>query len=121
HQLARELQRLARFEDVVDQKHVAPGRLVVDVAQDPDLAGGGARAVAGDEDELDLRRQAGVVHRPDQVRGEDEGALQDRDDQNVVIFAARYVLGELEVAPGDGRGAEQHFYLLAAYDRHQRV
>src|SRR5690606_3285702 len=74
---------------------------------------------AGDEDELDLRRQAGVVHGADQVGGEDERALEDRDDEQVVVVALADLLGELEIASGDGGGAEQHLDVLASHNGHQ--
>jgi hypoxanthine phosphoribosyltransferase len=42
----RELQCLSGFEDVVDEQHITPGDLVVDVAQNADLAARRARTIA---------------------------------------------------------------------------
>ena len=54
-----------------------------------DLAGGNRPgAIARQGDELDLRRHPGVVEGADQVGGEDEAALEDRDDEQVPVPAA---------------------------------
>src|SRR5690606_25356237 len=107
------------FQYVVDQQHVTTGDIIVDVAQDADLPARRPGAIAGDEDELDLRRQAGIVHGADEVGGEDEGSFEDRDDQKVVIVAARYVLGKFQIAPRDGGRAEQDFDFLFPHARHR--
>ena len=79
-------QRPARFEDVVDEEDVAPGDVGLDVAEHRDLAGGDrAGAVARQRDELDLGRHPGLVEGADQVGGEDEAALEDRDDEQVLV------------------------------------
>src|SRR5690606_31393951 len=72
--------------------------------------------VAGNEDELHLRRQADIVHGADEIGGEDERALQDRDDQKVVVVLPGDFLGQFQVAPGDGRCRKQNLDLLAAHD-----
>src|SRR5918993_196148 len=80
----------AGFEDVVDEQHVAAAHVALDVAQDRDLAGRHrALAIARQVDELHLGGEAGPVQGADEVRGEHEAALQDRDDEEVLRVQGR--------------------------------
>ena len=77
-------ERSAGIENVVDDDNVPPRDLGLHPAQHLDLAGGNrVRAVAREEDKVDLRLEPLAVKRPDEVGGEDEAALQDRHDDEI--------------------------------------
>ncbi len=99
----------AGFQDVVDQQHLPAVHVAVDVPQDRDLSGRhGARAIAGQMHEFDLRSHSGLVHGANEVRGEHEAALQDRHDEQVLRLAGGDLAGDLVVALGDLRLVEQN-------------
>src|SRR5690606_10667840 len=72
HQVAGEFQRLARFQNVIDEQDVPAVHIAFDVAQHLDLSAGGAGAIAGDHHELHLGRYPRVIHGPDEIGGEDK-------------------------------------------------
>ncbi len=83
-QFLGEHQRTAGFENIVDQKDITVLHVAVDILDDANALRDRAGAVARQRDELDLGRQAAVVQRADQVGRKNEGALEDRDDQQVL-------------------------------------
>src|SRR3990170_1688865 len=84
------VQREARVHDVLDEQHVAPLEVVVQVLQDPDDARGLRRgSVRRDGHEVHLDRQPHVAR---EIGHHHEGALQHADEQEV---AALVVLGDL--------------------------
>src|SRR5437868_182706 len=88
----------ARVDDVLDDEHVPPLDVDVQVLEDPDDAGGvGGGAVARDRHEVDLARHRQVPH---EIRHEEDGALQDADEQRV---AARVEVRDLVTELGDPR------------------
>ena len=107
-QVLRVGERAAGFEDVVDQQHVAPAHVALDVMQDPDRAGRDrALAIARQRDELDLGRKARVMQRADQVGGEDEAALEHRDHQHAVERRRLDLLRQCLIARRDRLRVEQ--------------
>ena len=61
-------------------------------------------AIAGKRQEIDLRRQAGAMHRAQQIGGEHEAALQDRHHQQAFQPGPGDALGHRVDALGDGLG-----------------
>src|SRR5690606_24311626 len=78
-----------------------------------------ASAIARNEHELDLWRRAHLVHGADKVCRENEGALQDRDNQQVLVFMRRDFLGQFEVTARDLFNAEQNLDVFLANNRHE--
>ena len=119
HQVLGEAERAARFKNVVDKQHVAPGDIAFHVAHQPHLA---ARqrpgVVARQRQELDLGRHPRPVQRADQVGGENETALEDRYDQKVVIAGLGNLPGQRQVARRDCLGIVQDAQRPAPYFRH---
>ncbi len=102
-QVLGENESTARFEDVVDEQHVAALDGALDVAQDrhlPRRDRGGA--VARQVHELDLGREPGAMQRADQVGGEHEAALEDRDDEQISGLGGDDLGRELLAFMGDG-------------------
>lgn len=76
HQLFGEGDGAARFEDVIDEEHVAAGDIAVDIADELHLAGRfRAGLVARERDEFDLGREPDRVQRADEIGSEDEAPL----------------------------------------------
>ncbi len=59
--------------------------------------------------ELDLRLEPGAMQRAQEICGEHEGALQDRDHEQILRLDRRDRLGERFGALGDRRFVEKHF------------
>ena len=121
HHVAREGERAARFEDVVDEQDIAAMHVAVDILDDLDALRDRAGAVARQGDELDFRRKARRVQGACQVGSEDEGALEDGDDEKVLRRAGRDLGCKLFVALGDLPGIVERFDLLSADNLHREA
>ena len=88
----------ARLQDIVDQKNIAAMHIAVDILDDLDALRHRTRSIAGQRDELDFRRKADRVHRPDEVGGEDEGAFENGNDQKIIERPLDDLLGHFNVA-----------------------
>ena len=112
----------AGFEDVVDDQDVAADDVALDIAEHVTSPGrDGAGPVARQRDELDFGRQPGVMERPDEIGGEDETALQDRDDEQDLVAGRRDFAGDLGIPLGDRVGVEENSDRTATDFRHQRI
>ena len=97
-----------RFENVVDQQHVAAHHVVAEVAGDRHRAlAHGPGAVARQGHEIDPGAHAGAVQRADEVGGEDKAALENGDNQNIVGHGGGDLAGQRLDARGDILGAVQ--------------
>ncbi len=76
HQFAGELQRLSRFQNVVDEENVASVNIAVDVTEQTNLAAFRSLAIARNGDELDIGFCSGITHGADEIRGENERTLE---------------------------------------------
>src|SRR5207253_6841656 len=112
----------SRVDDVLDEDDVPVLDRDREVRRDLHHArGGGGRAVAGHRDEVG---REGGVDRADEVREEDDGALQDADEQGVLVrVIARERLAEFadpldQLLPGDQHPADGLRHSSSASDRH---
>src|SRR5262249_42102842 len=103
------------IDDVLDDDDVAAFDAAVQILHEPDFARRiGALAVARHGDEVD--RDPGR-HRADEIRHEDESALEDADK---VDFLGRGIIafdlpGKLANAPLNRTRVEQHFHPIGSY------
>ena len=118
HQVAGKTQRPSRFQDVIDEKDVASFNCTVDILDDLHALACGPLAVAGERDELDFRGKAGSMKGPDQIRCKNEGALEDRDDEQIPFGRGCNFICNGLVARRDGVCLKQWFDDLAAYNWH---
>ena len=101
-QILGERQRAARFENIVDQKHVAIAHRRFDVAEDLHRP---ARhrpfQIARQVKKFDLRLEPDPMQGAQQVGREHEGALEDRDDEQVLRLGRGDLPGERFRSLGD--------------------
>ena len=122
HQVAGIGERAAGFEDVVDEQHVAAADIAVDVAEHRDLARRHRPGpIARQRQELDFRRQPRRMQGADQVGGEDEAALEDRDDQQIDIAGVGDLPRQLGIAQRDPLRVVEDTDVATPNRRHQRV
>ena len=77
-------ERAARIQNIVDDDDVAAFNRACDIVQNFHRAlRDNALAVAREVKKIDLRRQPLAMQRPDQIRGKDEAAFEDGDDQRL--------------------------------------
>lgn len=108
HQFLGEGERAPRFQNVIDDQHVAAGDVAFDIAHQPHLARRlRAGPIARQRNELDFGRHAGAVQGSDQIGGEDEASLEDGDDQQVVVPGCGNLFGQRLVARSDRLSVDQ--------------
>src|SRR5450432_2298637 len=114
-QIFGESEGATRFQDVVDQQHVAIAHRGFDVLEDAHRSRrDGALQITRQMDELDMRLEPDPMQGADQVGGEHERALQHGDNQQVLWLDRGDFLGQLLVALGDGGFVVQDFDLPGA-------
>ena len=59
------------------------------------------------------------MHAADEIRSEDEGALQDRNYEKIAEFMRRDFLRKLEIAARDHVCGKEHLNVSAPDDRHR--
>ena len=61
------------------------------------------------------------MQRTNEVGGEDEGALEHRDDQKVIAGTLDDILGEFEITLPDLLGGKERFDVLSANNGHGKL
>lgn len=116
--ILREGKRPARLEDVVDQEHITALHIGLNVAQHVHLARRlRGLPVGGEDHEIDLGTEAGVVHGADEVRSKNEAAFEYRHHEKVGGFS-RSNFGRDDLNAGrDFRLAEEDPDAVAVDDK----
>ena len=99
----------SRFENIVDQQHVAPAHICFNIAQHIDLAGGfRGLAIARQDHEIDFRRKPRMVHGADEISRKNETSLENGNDKKIGGIARGNRLGNGLDSRGNVRFGKQH-------------
>jgi hypothetical protein len=121
-ELLRECDGAARLQNIVDDEDIAARNVALDVTQELHFSRRSRSGpVAGQRQELDLRRKARAMERTQEVGSEHKAALEYRDDEQIAIAGGSDLRGEFDVAFGDCLGAEQDAQRPTPDLRHQAL
>ena len=113
-ELLGEGEGVAGVEDVVDHQHVGAGEVFADVVDDFNRAGRrGARAIAGEGEEIDARMDVVAVEAAHEIGQEHEAALEDADHDEVAGAEVLHdFINEVVDALGNGSFIDQDFFYI---------